>query len=906
MARRRWWYGAMALLALSGAGGVAASGGPSALAASAVTSWSPDPDDQLLLDVNIRQLTLGDGARAYPTPEGVCVVLGDFLNTLDVPMKIDVAAKSASGWAFKEDNRISIDRAAGKVSFGGKSEPLAPETVRDTPEGWCVDSKALGRWFGIGVDANPRASMLRLKTETKLPVELAIERRQRAQQIKPARLDLAGLPRVRLPYRLWRTPALDFVVSGGATYNAHSGMKVDRQASLYAAGEMAMMSFDARVGTNRDGIPNSVRLRAYRSDPDGELLGFLKATHFGVGDVAGLATPLVGGSAQGRGALITNRPLDRPSAFDRTSFTGDLQNGWEAEIYRNGQLLGFAAASNDNRYHFDDVQLQYGDNDFEIVTYGPQGQIRRRSESVTIGPQAVPPGKTWYWAGANQVGHELVGRLPSVRGDFSPNSGWSATAGVEHGLDKRTSVAALVETLVVDDRRLSYVEASIRRTVGPALVEIGGAYERGGGFAARASVLARLGPVNVSAESIVARDFISSRIRDGTVGEHRLSLDAPVKLGRTRVPVHADVRYRQLAGGGSALEGAARLSANLRNFMLTAEVNHSKQRNAAGAEQPAVTQATFAGLGRIGAVRVRGSAQWDVAPQAKFRAAELTGYWSASETSDWEGALGYDGSAKRARARVAHIRHFSAMSLALSGEAATDGSVAAGFNVAFSLGSDRGGGLFNLTSRKLASNGAVKARVFRDDNDNGQRDPGEPFEKGATITAGMQSSDSATDSAGTTRVEGLDTYRPVAIGVDTSTLTDPSLVPRKAIQIVTPRPGVTAEIDIALVGGGDVEGSLVKSGGGGFEGLDVELVDSSGTVVATTRSDFDGYFLFERIAYGRYTIRLAQASAEAARSSPDLDRSLEITPEKPVVRMGAIPVSPLKRIAQNLETQPPQ
>jgi hypothetical protein len=223
--------------------------------------------------------------------------------------------------------------------------------------------------------------------------------------------------------------------------------------------------------------------------------------------------------------------------------------------------------------------------------------------------------------------------------------------------------------------------------------------------------------------------------------------------------------------------------------------------------------------------------------------------------------------------------------------------VAAGFNVAFSLGSDRAGGLFNPTSRKLASNGAVRARVFRDDNDNGRRDPGEPLEKGATITAGMHLSDEVTDSAGTTRVEGLNAFRPIAIGIDTSTLANPSLVPRKANQVVTPRPGVTTEVDIALVGGGDVEGSLVRSGGGGFEGLDVELVDSNGTVVATTRSDYDGYFLFERVAYGRYTIRLAKASAEAARSSPNLDRSLEVTPEKPVVRMGAVPVSPLQKVA---------
>src|SRR3954452_4703717 len=89
-------------------------------------AWSADPDDQFLLDVTIRQLRLGDGVRAYNTPEGPCVVLGDFLTTLDVPMKIDLSARKASGWAFKEANRITIDYGASTATFGGKTEPIAP------------------------------------------------------------------------------------------------------------------------------------------------------------------------------------------------------------------------------------------------------------------------------------------------------------------------------------------------------------------------------------------------------------------------------------------------------------------------------------------------------------------------------------------------------------------------------------------------------------------------------------------------------------------------------------------------------------------------------------------------------------------------------------------------------------
>ena len=219
---RNWLRKAAMLLALS-AGGLAASA-----PAKCRAQWTADPDDQFLLDVHIRQLVLGDGVRAYNAPEGTCVVLGDFLTTLDVPMRIDLTAKKASGWAFKENNRItSIIRRCGRA-YGAKSEPIAPGTIRETPEGWCVQAAALARWFGIGVTPVTAGSALLLQSDAKLPVELAMEREARAARIKPAKFDLSSLPQVRIPYRMWRAPALDFVVSAGITYRASDGMRVDR------------------------------------------------------------------------------------------------------------------------------------------------------------------------------------------------------------------------------------------------------------------------------------------------------------------------------------------------------------------------------------------------------------------------------------------------------------------------------------------------------------------------------------------------------------------------------------------------------------------------------------------------------------------------------------------------------
>jgi hypothetical protein len=300
------------------------------------------------------------------------------------------------------------------------------------------------------------------------------------------------------------------------------------------------------------------------------------------------------------------------------------------------------------------------------------------------------------------------------------------------------------------------------------------------------------------------------------------------------------------------------------------------------------------GSGRVGDVRIRGQSTFEIAPQTQFRSAELAAYWSASDKADWEGALAYDGPSKRARARVTHIRRFDTMALSLTGEAATDGSVAFGFNLNFSLDPGRG---FRMSRQPLASAGAVYARVYRDLNDNGVRDSSEPLEKGAMVTTGTRLAERATDAKGMVMVAGLSAFTPVTVGIDESSLSDPMLVPKKALQVVIPRPGVPVEVEIGLVGGGDIEGALVKSGGIGFEGLDIELLDAAGKVISTTRSDFDGFFLFERVAYGSYRLRLTAESAAAAKLIAALNMTATVSPDHSVARLGSIHVEPLPQLA---------
>ena len=146
-----------------------------------------------------------------------------------------------------------------------------------------------------------------------------------------------------------------------------------------------------------------------------------------------------------------------------------------------------------------------------------------------------------------------------------------------------------------------------------------------------------------------------------------------------------------------------------------------------------------------------------------------------------------------------------------------------------------------------------------------------------------------TDARGEVLVAGLANYVPVTVGIDTSSLADPMLAPKQALQVVTPRPGIAADVEIALVGAGDIEGAVVKDGGDGFEGLELELVDASGKVVATTRSDLTA----SSCSSGSPTAATPSASAAesgAHRQGRDRRSALtrEVSGDAPVARLGAI------------------
>ena len=160
---------------------------------------------------------------------------------LDVPMHIHLVAKQESGWHLKElPNPFYVDYRGtdGKLrpkkrSHQARNDPRYAGKVgvsRRPPH--CHAGLGIGVKPAIGIGSRP---------------SIGCEASDRArhgttgtrgadQACKIRSFDASSGPR---SYQMWRTPALDVVVSAGVTYAPSGGAVVDQESSLYASGEIA-------------------------------------------------------------------------------------------------------------------------------------------------------------------------------------------------------------------------------------------------------------------------------------------------------------------------------------------------------------------------------------------------------------------------------------------------------------------------------------------------------------------------------------------------------------------------------------------------------------------------------------------------------------------------------------------
>lgn len=822
------------------------------LAPQRLVAASLDPDNAMLFDIRLGELRMGDGTRGYQTAHGICADFADVTSALDIAVEIAPDRQSATGWVFDEHALLSIDRRQGVVKARGRIDRLQPTDIIETEEGWCVLTPALAGWFGLDIEVDTLNALLLVRSHSALPAQEARARLSQASLLAAQKAahdsdNRKAIRKVDIPYRLWRTPSFDAAIQLGTSSRA-----LDRSYEIYSAGEAFWMSMDARLASDTFGEPNALRARLYRKDPDSGLLGPLRATELALGDVSSMPSRLTAQSVSGRGMSLTNRPLGQASQFDTMSFHGDLPQGWDAELFRNGDLIGLSRGVSEGRYRFLDVPLVYGSNLFEIVRHGPQGQVRRERHSYEVGPSAVPPGTFWWWADMVEKNRDLIGLVSSS----SQRAEWRRNMGAEYGLGKRTSVAvSLHHSASGNSARQTIVEAEVRRGVSTMTLTATGAADMSRGRALMLSGLGRAAGFRFSFNTLFNRGLNSDHVDKATRISRTLTLDRDLNIGRLLLPLHFDLGTLRQVDGGRSNSIAMRTSATVGGISASITARLARSAMAARPYGPPEGGVGVLASGRIGRVTLRGDISYRLGIRCAFSDAHLTGLWSLSDKDSWQAGGGYNWDTQRGSYNFGYSHSFRRFTISATAAGDVGGATTAVLGLRFSIGPDQTGRLRKVSSERLASSGMLNVLVFRDSNGDGVRQPDEMAEAEAGLNIGGQRARTGAEKGNDVlALHGLAPASAVTIGIDPATLSDPLLDPSdKAIRIV-PRKGLAMRVDLAVSAFGVIEGEVQHGDGSPAADTAVALYDETGAQVAQTTTDFDGSFVFEKVRYGRYTL----------------------------------------------------
>ena len=510
-----------------------------------------------------------------------------------------------------------------------------------------------------------------------------------------------------------------------------------------------------------------------------------------------------------RGIALTNAPFLRSTVVGNTDYLGRVQPGWSVEAYQDGRLIAVDTADAAGHFGFN-LPVRYGENPIDFIAYGPLGDVRQFDRTYRVLSDLLPKRRFEYGvsggacrdprcrasanldlrygltprvtvqAGADRFWRDSLGDLwhPYAQVTANPSNNWAVElAGVGNALARGT---VLFEPSL--DLQVS-AQASVfdTRTAAPIVTVPG---ER-----AAWSLAAFLRPLHRDGLFYFEGNLDQILGLSGTTTRGRLG--ASVQLGQTRLMPYARAERQSVgAGGAPATQAFGGVSAYVlpaagRGPLLGSTFFRATLESRVFSGAAALNQAAiFASRPLWGGVSLETGVLWQRGTRGPVVQITLNTYLSA-------------------------IRSYTTVNAGPGAPAGVSQLVQG------SVLWDRAAGGFTAAPGPSIARAGVAGRVFRDDNQNGRYDPGEPLLPGVRVIVGTRPV--VSDSSGEFRVWDLLPFEPVNVLVDSASIDSPLLVPAFATATLVPNPNRFRPLDVPVVAAGVIEGRIWRATGGARE-----------------------------------------------------------------------------------------
>jgi len=772
----------------------------------------------------------------------------------------DFSAGTVSGFFIEQDNTYRLNVSEGSYSVRGETFSLPPDSVivRDAGYGlgeFYVKPEVLNEIWPLELELNFSSLTLIIETDQKLPYELAQEREERRKELfrgEAEEIDTENYPYVGNEYQMFSKPFLD-LTNTLTVRQRNNGNNITDRFSLRGQNDFLKTAADYNLTVRSDEKnrldPVNARLRLTRKTygDDTMPLGLRKVE---AGDVRYIPSDLIGNNLSGRGIAFSTDPNERLQNFDTVTITGTGEPGWEVEIFRRNELLAFGQIDERGEYVFNDIPLLYGNNRIEVLLYGPQGQVEKRVENYRISNQLVTPGETRFNGAVLDNKKDLI---PLQDGTAEEGTGLSYNAEVRRGISENVTGFTSFTHAPTEDGNKTYGSVGADVSFDKGIGKIEGYIEGGGGTALDTRYATEYAGVRLNLRQSLYNNFESEEAdfgEDAKTSETEISANKSFRTGvgnfnlsgRGEHTIRDSYDETTLNLGQSYSNRGFRVNNRLRTRWRDGEKDRTN----------GILSLDYRFLDNWD---LHSNLIYDLYPEVQERR-----YYAEVRYDDYDKFsasvdVDHDLLTKQTTYGAEASYDFEKLRASIGVDHKEDRGTDVKLRTSTTLAPVGENGEYVASRQNVGRRALLKARVFLDKNLDGEFGPeDEPLEGVKVKINGRNTDPSNEEGMIVTYNAGREGYAVVVL--DRSSLENPFFITEKEGYRTLLRDGTMPFIDIPVVESGGVDGMASFPDGKPVPGMRVQLVSQGGEVVKETPTASDGFFSFEFVKPGQYTLRV--------------------------------------------------
>ncbi len=818
--------------------------------------------EEWLFEVVMPPYLIADGVSVYQLESRYYLPVLQLAGGLEFYVEPDLDRGYISGWYLSEENSFVIDRERREIIVKGQKQALADYAFLDRGDIYqddiYIQLEVLNDIWPVNMQVNLAAQSISVTGKEDLVFEERFERRKRREKMM-AQKETRALEKQRdddlvlvRPQRKWLGwPAVDLQANytfDNATKELTGSNTINGKQQFLGtiADYSANYRYDEEGKIRR---PDNIRLRFERTERgDGELP--LDIHKVQAGDINIRQRDFVSTASRGRGVFFTSFDKDTSGEFDSITVEGTGPAGWEIELYNNNELIDFGEVEEDGEYRFEDVQLRFGGNKIRAVLYGPQGQVREDVQEFNIGAGMLRPGEFKYSGGFVDADRPFVYLANEPR---TEPRGVALNSYAAYGVNRNVTLFASAAKLPTREEDKKYLTAGASFVALNGVGQVEGYQEIGGGNALDVRFLTKLFGVRLNLRNTFFNHFDSPDNGFGSSSKrYEAEMDANKSfalpfgvLGLNLGVLHQENRSGTVTTRVETQQSLSRGGLRFSHSTSTQAVDEIHES----------TNGRINTTVRFGDWQVRGNMSYTMHPEFDLSSGQAELRYNADK--GLQGALRFSHAFPTSVSTVGSQLgyDFGTLISSLDTEYQQERGWKFTMRASTSLSPFNDDDAYRMTSKSRRSAAPVRGRVFLDSNANSVFDEGDEPLEGAQLLVNGSVSRGKTNEEGYVVKYLNDSSQYVDLQPDEGSLGDPYFRPVAKGYRTVPLPGVMSTVDFPIIETGAIDGTVYYENGSPIAGINMQLVEEGGKIIGKTQSAYDGFYTFEFVPPGTYTVR---------------------------------------------------